>query len=255
MKPTPTPLRRPAGFTLLEILGVVAIIGVLAAIAIPSVQKARRNSALTAVVKTVSVVSGAVQQLMQKPGGPGYPPLTEATTVGSFALNAGNAALTGATAAAISKAAILDTVLLAERALESPLAFGIGNAGNVPGGSTALTWDTANNCFNTVPAAAPTLDYSALTRIECIQSSTSATPGLDGSNYYLDASNTSLPSGARVVSIVIPGVTGADAAALANLMDNKSSALSTAANTNGRVAYAAPGTGGTTTVYIYVGHY
>jgi type IV pilus assembly protein PilA len=253
MKTNPAPRRPQSGFTLLEILGVVAIIGILAAIAIPSVQKARRNSALTAAVKTVSVVSGAVQQFMQKPGGPGYPPLTEAAATGSFALNSSNAALTGATAAAVSKAATLDSVLLAERTLESPISFGIGSAVNTPTGSVALLWDTANNYFNTSPAAAPTLDHSALARIECQVSTTNA-PG-DGTNFYLDASNTSLPASSRVVSIVIPGVLGADAAALANLMDNKSSASASAANTSGRVAYAAPSASGTTTVYLYVGHY
>ena len=254
MNPPARPTSRHAGFTHLEILGVVAIIGILAAIAIPSVQKARRNSALTATIKTVSIVSGAVQQFMQKPGGPGYPPLTEAAATGSFALNTANTALTEAAAAAVSKAATLDTVLLAERALESPLSFGIGSGLNTPAGSTPLLWDTANNWFNTSPAAAPSLDFSNLARLECQLSST-GTPGTDGTDFYLDASNTALPANSRVVSLVIPGVTGADAAALANLMDNKSSATAAAANTSGRVAYAAPGTSGTTTVYIYVGHY
>ena len=252
--PHPTRPHRHAGFTLLEILGVVAIIGILAAIAIPSVQKARRNSALAATVKTVSVISGAVQQFMQKPGGPGYPPLTEAAAVGSYTLNSTNASLTGATAAVIGKAAILDTVLLAERAMESPLSFGLGSQNNTPAGTVALIWDTTNNYFNTVPAAAPSLDYSAVPRIEC-QLSSAATPGTDGTNFFLDASGTALPANSRVVSIIIPGVTGSDAAALANLMDNKSSATAAAANTSGRVAYAAPGGTGTTTVYLYVGHY
>ena len=85
--------------------------------------------------------------------------------------------------------------------------------------------------------------------------SSAAVPGIDGSNFYLDASNTSIPTSSRVVCIVIPGILAADAAALANLMDNKSSASAAAANTNGRVAYAAPGASGITTVYIYVGHY
>jgi len=241
------------GFTLIEILGGLAILGIIAAVTIPAVQKARQRTAITAVIKTVPTVAGAVQDFIAKSGGPGYPPLTEASAVSSFTLNTGNSALTGATAAVIGKAATLDSVLIAERCLESPLAFEIGNKNNTPSGTVALYWDPTNNYFNTA-SGAPSQDFSNVPRIECEVSSTS-TPGTDGTNFYFDSSNTNLPTNSRVVSIVIPNVTAADAASLANRLDNKSTASSTAANTVGRVAYAAPSAAGLTTVYIYVNHF
>jgi len=74
---------------------------------------------------------------------------------------------------------------------------------------------------------------------------------LDGNGSVNDA------QGTAVVQAVIGGVTGGDALALSTLLDGTSlSSTNGAASADslGRVKYAAPGAGGTTTVYIYVTH-
>jgi prepilin-type N-terminal cleavage/methylation domain-containing protein len=243
------------GFTLLEILGVLAIIGLLASITIVSVNKGRKAGGVTNAIGTVSHLQSALQAFLQKPGGPGYIPITNAASTASF--NLSGTALSAASAATISKAATLDTVLLTERYLESPVALGLGPVGSAPTGAQLhpLLWSPTLNAFYCSPDAAPDFDYTNVPRIVC-QLSTTNVPGTDGTNFYLDASLTALPTSSRVVALVIPSVSGSDAALLANQFDNKTSATATAAVTSGRVTYATPSvTTGLTTVYLYVGHY
>lgn len=248
-------LRTSPGFTLVEVLGVLAIIGIIAGIALVGVNKARKSAAITNVIGTVQHVQSALQQFVQKAGGLGYPPITNATNTTAFSLS--GTALSAATAATISNAATLDSVLLTERFLESPISVGLGSANNSPTGTMAhaLLWSPTGNYFYCQPDAAPDFNYSSVPHLMCQLSST-AVPGVDGANFYLDASQTALSANSRVVCLMIPGVQGTDAAALANQMDNKSTASATAANTIGRVAYAAPNAqSGLTTVYVYVANY
>ena len=248
-------IQSTAGFTLLEILGVLAIIGVLAAIAVVGVNKGRKAGSVTNAIGTVSHVQSALQGFLQKPGGLGYIPLTNAAAAASFNLSGTN--LQAASAATISKACTLDTVLLTERYLESPVALGLGSANNAPSGTQAhpLLWSTTGNYFYCNPDAAPDFDYTLVPHLMC-QLSTTNVPGTDGTNFYLDASLTALPTNSRVVCLMIPGVLGSDAALLSTQYDNKSTSTATAAVTAGRVTYAAPSvTTGLTTVYIYVANY
>lgn len=243
------------GFTLLEILGVLAIIGLLASITIVSVNKGRKAGGVTNAIGTVSHVQSALQAYLQKQGGLGYIPITNSASTASF--NLSGAALGAATAATISKACTLDTVLLTERYLESPVSLGLGPLGSAPAGAQLhpLLWSPTLNAFFCNPDAAPDFDYTNVPRLMC-QLSTTNTPGTDGTNYYLDASLTALAANSRVVSLVIPSVQGTDAALFANQFDNKNTATATAAVTVGRVTYAAPsGSTGLTTVYVYVSHY
>jgi prepilin-type N-terminal cleavage/methylation domain-containing protein len=242
------------GFTLVEILGVLAIIGLIAGIALVGVNKGRKAAAITNAIGTVQHVQSALQQFVQKPGGLGYPPVTSAAATSSFVLNGTN--LSAATAATISNACTLDMVLLTERFLESPLSVGLGSSNNQPSGTMLhpLLWSPTGNYFYCNPDSAPDFNYSNVPHLIC-QLSTTNVPGVDGSNFYLDPSQTALAANTRVVCLMIPGVLGQDAATLSNQLDNKSTALPTAANTLGRVAYAAPNASGLTTVFIYVGNF
>jgi hypothetical protein len=196
-----------------------------------------------------------LQQFVQKAGGLGYPPVTSATATTAFVLN--GTALSAASAATISNAATLDSVLLTERFLESPVNVGIGSSNNQPTGTMAhpLLWSPSSNYFYCQPDAAPDFNYSNVPHLIC-QLSTTNVPGTDGSNFYLDASQTAIPTNSRVVCLMIPGVLGQDAATLSNQMDNKTTASATAANTLGRVTYAAPSApSGLTTIYVYVANF
>ncbi len=248
-------LHSTAGFTLLEILGVLAIIGVLASIAVVGVNKGRKAGSMTNAIGTVSHIQSALQGFLQKPGGLGYIPLTTAGSAAAFNLSGTN--LLAASAATISKACTLDTVLLTERYLESPVALGLGSANNAPAGTQAhpLLWSPTNNNFYCNPDSAPDFDYTLVPHLIC-QLSTTNIPGTDGTNFYLDASLTPIATNSRVVCLMIPGVLGSDAALLSNQYDNKSTSTATAAVTTGRVTYAVPNaTTGLTTVYIYVANY
>jgi prepilin-type N-terminal cleavage/methylation domain-containing protein len=250
-----TKIQSTKGFTLLEILGVLAIIGVLAAIALVGVNKGRKTGNITNAIGTVSHVQSALQGFLQKPGGLGYIPLTNAATAASFNLSGTN--LQAASAATISKACTLDTVLVTERYLESPIDLGIGTGNNAPAGAQThpLLWSPTGNYFYCNPDAAPDFDYTLVPHLMC-QLSTTNLPGTDGTNFYLDASLTPLAANARVVCLMIPAVQGSDAALLSNQYDNKSTSTATAAVSTGRVTYAAPNaTTGLTTVYMYVGSY
>lgn len=244
-----------AGFTLIEILGVLAIIGLIAGIVAVGVNKGRKAAAITNVIGTVQHVQSALQQFVQKPGGLGYPPVTSATATTAF--NLSGTALSAASASTISNACTLDSVLLTERFLESPINVGIGSANNQPTGTMThpLLWSPTGNYFYCNPDAAPDYSYANVPHLIC-QLSTTNVPGTDGSNFYLDASLTALPTNSRVVCLMIPGVLGQDAAMLSNQMDNKTTASATAANTLGRVTYAAPSSpSGLTTVYVYVANF
>ena len=248
-------LKSSQGFTLVEILGVLAIIGLIAGIVAVGFNKGRKAAAITNVIGTAQHVESALQQFVQKPGGLGYPPVTSSATASAFVLSGTN--LSAASAATISSAATLDSVLLTERFLESPVNVGLGSANNQPTGTMLhpLLWSPTGNYFYCNPDSAPDFNYSNVPHLIC-QLSTTNVPGVDGSNFYLDASQTALAANTRVVCLMIPGVLGQDAATLSNQMDNKTTASATAANTLGRVTYAAPSApSGLTTVYVYIGNF
>lgn len=239
------------GFTLLEILTVVAIIGLITSIAIPGYRYARQYAGIVSVKGTVASARSAVDQYLKKPGGLGVLPITESTTLSAIATTGTGAS--GSTAAIVSAAARLDTLLLTEGFLESPVSIKVGSQVNTPTGTVELLWSPANNAF-TSAAVAPSYDYSAITRLECqlVPAAPSVPSAAAGTNFRLDGTN-DLQANLRVVALVIPNISGVDAAALANSMGNMSAATATALNNVGPVAYAAPAAGtGLTTAYVYV---
>jgi competence protein ComGC len=241
-----------SGMTLVETLGVMAIIAAALAITITSVIKSRQATAYKNVPALVDQIKAGLMTFTQKTGGMAYPPLTYETATGGIPTT--GALLGAATAAVVSKAATIDTVLLAEGIIDKPISLDFGSKVNVPNGSSTapLLWNAATNSFYCNPDAAPTQDFTPMTHIQCAMSTTNA-PGTDGTNFYLDNSNTSLPTSTRVVALIIPGVTTNDAIALANYVNNSTSATATG-NTSGPVTYGTP-TNGTVTVYYHVAHY
>jgi prepilin-type N-terminal cleavage/methylation domain-containing protein len=240
------------GFTLIEILVVVVIIGLILGIGIPAYMKASKNGEITTTLATANNMKTAVYQFCKSDGGPGFPPVTESAVAGSFVTTAG---IAGSSAEALSKATSLDRLMLAAKFLERPIVCGLV-PNRAPTGTIFTTWNAAQNAIDAT--AAPDGDLSDCVRIECMFGNAADNPGA-GTNYRVDGI-TNVEAGSRIVSLVIPGVTSKDAAALANkAMNTKegaaNAAVANAANVNGTVTYAAPGANGLTTVYIFIGEY
>jgi prepilin-type N-terminal cleavage/methylation domain-containing protein len=243
---------KTAGFTIPEVLAVLAIGAAVAAIAITAVVKARQQASYKLPSQLVDNIKGSLQVFTQKTGAMSYPPLTYETATGSIPTS--GALLGAASASVVSKAATLDVVFLSEGINDKPTNLDFGGRAINPGGTTTapLLWNSSTNVFFCNPDAAPTQDFSGMTHIQCALSTSNA-PGSDGTNFFLDPSNTALPTGTRVVSLVIPSVTTNDAVNLANYVNNNSTATVTG-NTSGAVAYGTP-VNGLVTVYYYVASY
>lgn len=254
MKINKTSRKHNGGFTLLELLGALAVIGILSVLSVPAIRSSIRDSKFNATMKQVETVETAVSALAKKQGGPGYPPLTEGAATTAFTYTG---TLGAATAPVIAKAAVLDNVFLAEGLISKPLDIRIGSSTMV--GTTELLWSPTSNAYYTAGDVVPSRDYSSGTRVECQLSTTTAPSSAAGTNFWLGRETTStgnLPANARVVSLVIPNVTGTDAKELADRYNNNSAASATALNDYGRAVYAAPNaTTGLTTVYIYITHF
>jgi prepilin-type N-terminal cleavage/methylation domain-containing protein len=240
------------GFTLIEILVVVVIIGLILGIGIPAYMKASKNGEITTTLATANNMKTAVYQFCKSDGGPGFPPITESSVAGAFITTAG---LAGASAEALSKATSLDRLMINAKFLERPIICGLV-PNRPPGGAVFTTWNAAQNAIDA--AATPDGDLSNCVRIECMFGNAADNPG-SGTNYLVDGI-TNVEAGSRIVSLVIPGVTAKDAAALANKAMNAKEGSANAAvvnspNAAGVVTYAAPEANGLTTVYIFIGEY
>ena len=243
-----------AGFTLIEIMAAAAIAAASIAAIVVATVKAQHRSAIRDVPTLVQQVQTALVTYTQKVGGSPYPPITNAPATSSIPTTG---ALLGAAApATVSAAATIDNVLLTEGVMEKAIHLAIGSANNTPAGAgtAPLLWNTTTNTFYCNPDAAPNQDFTLVPRVIC-SLSTANVPGTDGTNYYTANSGTSLPANTRVVTLVIPGVSATDAADCANFVNNTSTATSSAANTLGRVTYAAPNAAGQVTLYCLVATY
>ena len=241
-----------SGMTLAEVMGVAAISAAVLGVVITAVVKARQSTAYKNVPALIDQAKSAIMTATQKPGGLAYPPLTYETATGAIPTT--GALLGAASASVVSNAATLDNALLSEGVLDKPINLDFGTRTNTPNGSNTapLLWNPATHTFYCSPDAAPTQDYSSMTRLICAMSTTNA-PGTDGTNYYLDNSGTSLPTSTRVVTLVIPGVGINDAITCANYINNSATATVTG-NTAGPATYGAP-VNGVVTMYCHVTHY
>ena len=239
---------RRAGFTLLEILTVGAIIAILAGIAITGLSKGTENSRAAATAGAISQIKSAVKQFADDHGG--IVPLTDAVAAASIPTS--GATFGAASAAVLSKAIILDTVLLTERTAERAVNLPAGpNPLPVNSGAADVLWDATLQKFKMNPDAAPTRDYALCNRLECQLSSATAPETALGTNFYLDGTN-SLPAGRRVVCAVIPGCPASLAYKISQKLDgDRFSTNETTLDRQGTVVYNTPANG-VTDVYLYI---
>lgn len=238
------------GFTLVEVMAVLAVIAAIIAIGVPAISKTLQSGRIRNAEGTASLLKSAILLFLGKPGSPGTLPLTEGV---SPALVAEYTGAGSPTAAAVSSAATLDNVLLAENALERPISLRLG-AQNAPvtGSPNGFVWSPVSESFD--GAAAPTSSYAAISRAECAVSDGVTNPGSSGGAHqslgsYSCAFNlngdgiTFIPNGSRVAFLIVKGVPVADAFQLALDVDGavlaQNSAAAPAANdqTQGPVAY------------------
>ena len=215
--------RRTAGFSLVEMIGVLAIIAILAVVIVPKVFSTIASSRVTSAVGSTNSIKTAVTEFAGKYGNV---PLTVATSrIDDLLVTAG----------------ILDTRFLLKIGTQPGLTA-------IPGG----TWDNTTGVW----VATGGTSQATQSRIISLATVPTAVPGAAGTNYMLDGV-TNLPAASRVVSAVIVGVSLNDARELSLKIDGDpltQAVSSAAADTQGRVAYAAPGGAGTTTVFIYLVH-
>lgn len=246
--------RSNRGYTLVEILAVVAIIMALTGIFIVAIRSSLQKGRVANVMGTSQAVSTAVTDFLQKSGSSGVIPLTEGN-VGLVTVSTG--ALSVDASATTTRAAIIDTVLLTEGALEKPLSIRMGPTQNqTVGGTSPLLWNVNRQRFE---AGSGSADYTGTTRIEC------GIPGTTGVPPFRVDGRTFITSAYRVVYLVIPNVAIDDAYALA-LSANGAPMLSsdggpsgitsvddaaTSGVTKGPVTFA-PASDGVTTVYYYI---
>ncbi|NUQ66353.1 MAG: prepilin-type N-terminal cleavage/methylation domain-containing protein [Pirellulales bacterium] len=240
--------RREAGFTLVEILTVAAIITFLVGITIAGLTKGTENGRASAVAGAISQIKGAVKQFADEHGG--VVPITDSTT--ATAIPTSGTTLSGSTATVLSRAIILDTVLLTERTADRAVQLPAGpNPRPVNPTAADILWDPALQRFRMNPDAVPTRDYSLCNRLEC-QAVTATSPETAlGSNFMLDGVN-GLPAGRRVVAAIIPGCPASLALRISEKLDGERfSTNETTLDRQGAVVYNTP-SNGVTDVYIYI---
>jgi prepilin-type N-terminal cleavage/methylation domain-containing protein len=205
---------RPQGFTLIEMIGVLAVIAILAAVLIPKVFEAINNSRINNGAMTYNTVKTAIADHYAK--------------FGSIAVDG---TTTPATTLALPTEQF-DMTLLKEAFLDKPFAAKIGDG----------TSDATH-------ARVRLFDISALTSTSVVDGTANTGFALSGS-----AGATNEITGSVCAEAVITGVTASDAKDLNDRLDGPAlgSAIN-AADTKGRVKYAAP-VGGVTDVYIYLTH-
>jgi prepilin-type N-terminal cleavage/methylation domain-containing protein len=212
--------RAKRGFSLVEMIGVLAIIAILAVIIVPKVFSTIASSRITNAVGSVNSMRASVSEF--------------ATRYGTFPTTNGNSRI--------------DDLLVNVGIMEQRFLTKLGTQPVNP--AAGATW--ARNATTGAWAATGGSSQAAQSRLICL-ASTTATPAV-GTNYQLDGTN-NLPTGSRIVSAVIPGLTAAEARELSVRLDGDigSQATTGVADTAGKVVYAAPATG-TYTAYVYLAH-
>lgn len=225
MKNTSRPLlsaHRPAGFSLVEMIGVLAIIAILAVVIVPKVFSTIASARITNAAGSVTAIKSTVTEFAGKFG-------TIPTTVA---------------------ASRLDDLFLAAGMLDGRFVVKIGTQpGNPP--IAGATW--TNNAGTWTAAGGA--NQNTQSRIICVTSNATAPSTANGANYQLNGV-ANLPAGSRVVSAVIVNATGNEARELSLKLDGEAYTAASAvlADAAGKVVYNTPSVAGLTTVYIYLAH-
>lgn len=204
-------------------IGVLAIIAILAVIIVPKVFATIQSSRVTSAVASVNSMRTAVTDFAGKYGT--LPLSTGTSRIDDLLVTAG----------------ILDTRFTAKIGTQPTTPAVVGGA-----------WSNATGTWTPGVGA----NQAAQSRLINLTVNQASVPGVNGTNYMLDGA-TPLPVGARVTSVVLTGVTLNDARELSQKIDGDTMTQavgSAAADTTGKVTYAAPNAAGTTTVYIYLAH-
>lgn len=239
--------RRRAGMTFIEVLVVLAILGGLLAVTVLKVIPVLTRGKFAAVALAADQLKKASVTYITKPGSLGILPLSEGAIPASQ-LNLGG----GATAVQVANAATIDQVFVAEGLIDKAVNITLVGPVSVATG-TGVAWNVATQRWTT--AAAPTLDLSAVPRVETIISNPSLNPAVaGGANFNLSGDGiTMVPTNVVIEYITIPNCPAQYALDLSNFIDGggMTEAANTTADARGSVVYPVP-TGGFTTVSVYV---
>jgi hypothetical protein len=203
-------------------IGVLAIIAILAVVIVPKVFSTIASSRVTSAIGSVTSLKAAVTEFAGKYG---TVPVTAA-------------------------AQRIDDLLVAANMLESRFAVKIG-AQQSATSNAAATWAYTNGAW----AATGGSTQAQLSRVICLNSTTTAPSTANGANYQLDGA-TDLPSGSRVISAVLYNIRASEALELSQRIDGDvmSAADTATADADGKVVYNTPNAQGLTTAYVYVAH-
>ncbi len=211
-----------AGFSLVEMIGVLAIIAILAVIILPKVFSTIASSRVTNAAASINTMKTAVTDFSGKFG---TLPITNANSR-------------------------LDDLFFTAGLIEGRFTTKIGTQPTATPPAAATWTRTGGNWV-----AAGGASQATQSRLICLASNTTAPSTANGANYRLNGT-ANLPAGARVVSAVIPGVTGAQARELSTIIDGEAltAADNATADTSGKVVYNTPNAQGITNAYIYLVH-
>ena len=256
-------IRDRLAFTLIEILVVVAIIGVLAALLLPAMSKALSAAHVARTLNDLKQVRGFAVDAASQLGG--SLPLTKGyASVGTAVSGSASPVLSTSAVADLSAALRLDSVLLSVPSpkLEKYFAPACGSQVFTPAGGSSVVdprFNAATSVFYNLPdAKIPSgYSYTAVSRLECVATTSSVPSVAAGSNFYLDGVN-SLPTG-RVAFAILKSVPGAEAYQIASAVDtaafmDDASGAATSAQTRGQVCYGAA-VNGVTDVYVYLANF
>jgi prepilin-type N-terminal cleavage/methylation domain-containing protein len=212
----PAATRCEPGFTLIEMIGVLAVIAILAAVVVPKVFESINNARINNATMTYNTVKTAIADHYAKFGSI---PLDGTTTPATVL---------------VLPAEQFDLILLKEAFLDRPFEIKIGDGNSDP-----------------THARVRLFDISGLTTTSVVDGTANTGFALSGS-----AGATNEITGSVCAEAVITGVTALDAKDLNDRLDSPALGAPgvNAADTKGRVKYAAPA-GGITTVYIYLTHH
>ena len=253
--------RRRGAFTLVEILFVIAIAAVLLGIVAFNMAGGMNFVRCISAKGDIKQLTTAVQLAANQCGGTlpiteggVNPPSCDPAAIGTSITDFYNHARLEHVLLH-APGAILDKYWQPSAGLQNFTRSDGGTSGEVFYDSNTQKWKRAGTDQT---AVTPGMSYANVSRLECRPVNRTATPGVDGSNFYLNG-DTAVPlKGNRVAYAIYKGISG-ELAYLINKQVN-GERLNTdttrdgnTAQTYGTVTYAACNAEGTTDLYIYLG--